>query len=65
MSGNGLPEQPRRDGSRAATLALIGGLLFVSGFLEAVFAHSVFLLSLFLVYLVAVSFIGLVLRRWK
>lgn len=46
-------------------MSLIGGLLFVSGFLEAVFAHSAFLLTVFLIYLLAASLIGLALRLWK
>lgn len=43
------PERKRRRWPDFA--ALFGGLLFISGFLEAVFAHSAVLLTVFVAYL--------------
>ena len=60
-------EPPRRPRPRRwkAYVGTAGGLLFISGFLEAVFAQSIVLLSVFLVYLLVVSFLGYMLGLWN
>jgi len=55
--------QPRRRWLTYAGVA--GGLLFVSGFLEAIFAHSIVLLTAFLAYLLIVSLLGYILGLWN
>ena len=56
-------QKPRRPWLHYAGIA--GGLLFVSGFLEAVFAQSAVLLTVFLAYLLVISLLGHVLGLWN
>lgn len=60
-------EPPKRRPPRkwTAYVSAAGGLLFVSGFLEAVFAQSVVLLTAFLAYVLVISFLGYVLGLWN
>lgn len=58
-------QEPRPNRRWRTYVAVASGLLFVSGFLEAVFAQSVVLLTAFVVWLLLVSLIGHLFGLWN
>lgn len=59
------PPEPRPPRRWKGYAGIAGGLLFVSGFLEAVFAQNIVLLTVFLAYVLVISFLGYVLGLWN